>query len=114
MDYLTLILVLVIFEAIQRLWNKLSYKKGLTKEEPILKIDEKEFNKLNEEQEEGDYIKICSNCGSINMVIDFSTPETWATGSPVSYICKDCNYRTVIFPEVKKDKIREFRANLKK
>lgn len=114
MDYLTLILMLVMFVAIQRLWHRLSYKKDLTKEESPLKIDEEEFNKLNEKQEKGEYIKICSKCGSINIIIDFSTPETWAAGFPVLYKCKDCNYGNITFPEVKKDKIREFRANLKK
>ena len=113
MDYKTLVLILVISVAIQRLWHKLFYKKTLKKEEGTVKIDEREFNKLNEKQEEGYYTKICPKCGSLDIKTDFSKPEIWAMGQPAIYKCGNCKYKGNIFPEVKKEEINEFKDNLR-
>tara|TARA_Y100000310_G_C20689135_1_gene821042 strand:- start:2059 stop:2370 length:312 start_codon:yes stop_codon:yes gene_type:complete len=76
-------------------------------------IDEKKFKELNTKKKNGNYVKICPKCGSLNIKIDFSKPEIWAIGSPSLYNCKDCNYKFYNFPEIEKSEVEEFREKLK-
>ncbi len=60
-----------------------------------------------------EYIRACPKCGSINVQTDFSNPVTWDTGANPNYQCKACGHLGVIFPEVLKSDLKEFRSKLK-
>lgn len=59
-----------------------------------------------------DYIRACPKCGSIDVHTDFSNPVVWDTGANPQYQCKSCGHLGVIFPEVLKDDLKEFRSKL--
>lgn len=59
-----------------------------------------------------DFVRACPKCGSINIQTDFSNPVVWDTGANPMYQCKECGHLGVIFPEVLKDDLKEFRSKL--
>ncbi len=51
------------------------------------------------------YIKICLNCGSSDVHVDFSVPAVnWALGLPANYVCGKCGFFGNSFPEVETKK----------
>jgi predicted Zn-ribbon and HTH transcriptional regulator len=56
------------------------------------------------------YIKICPQCGSTNIKMPQAGMDLRLT---IRDKCNDCGY-IGNFPEVDKDKIKEFRKNIKK
>lgn len=59
------------------------------------------------------YIRACPKCGSINVQTDFSNPVVWDAGANPMYQCKACGHLGVIFPEVIKKDLKEFKSQLK-
>lgn len=59
------------------------------------------------------FIKFCPNCGSTDITIDFSNHVTWAYGTNVNNICKNCNFSNTFFPEAEPSKVKNgFVTNL--
>jgi hypothetical protein len=48
------------------------------------------------------FIKICPRCGSIYVTREF-TRNTWLN----FYVCQTCGYRSVLFPEVKREEAKK-------
>ena len=61
--------------------------------------------------EENKYIRICPKCKSI----DIDTVDRFTTGFlPNKYMCNNCKYTGLIFPEIELDKINKIiKANKK-
>ena len=58
------------------------------------------------------YFAICPKCGSINVYHDLSK-DMMAWGASTRWLCKDCDYSAILFPQVQKSKIQQFRNNIK-
>lgn len=51
-------------------------------------------------------IRFCPKCKSINVMID-SEDKLWAaTQINGTFICKDCGFKSKIFPEIEKSKLK--------
>ncbi|MCX6741857.1 MAG: hypothetical protein NTX24_01615 [Candidatus Pacearchaeota archaeon] len=46
------------------------------------------------------YVKICPNCGSLDILASNYSPSAVAFGVPVPYRCRRCGFTSPIFPEV--------------
>jgi|GEM_PF-2000963 predicted RNA-binding Zn-ribbon protein involved in translation (DUF1610 family) len=57
------------------------------------------------------FFMICPKCGSTNVYSDLSR-DMMAWGASTRWLCKDCDYSAVIFPEIKKSELKEFRKNI--
>jgi len=64
-------------------------------------------HKFNDE-----YFMVCPRCGSINTFSDLSK-DMMAWGAPTRWLCKDCDYSAITFPELKKSQLNEFRHKIK-
>lgn len=49
--------------------------------------------------------RICPKCKSKEIYLDQSNPLQPAYGLPPEYICKKCNYRGYLIPEIEKSKL---------
>jgi len=70
--------------------------------------------KNNENKLPKEFVTICPKCGSINVETDFSNPLNWAYGMPPNYQCNECGYAGKFFPQIDKDKVKEFQSELRK
>jgi len=59
------------------------------------------------------YVKICPNCGSIDIKTDFSNPAVWAYGTPSKYKCNSCGRLGFLFPEIPEDNITQYQNKIK-
>ena len=61
-------------------------------------------------EENKDYFMVCPKCGSTNVYHDLSK-DMMAWGGSTRWLCKDCDYSAVMFPELHTSEIEEFRKN---
>lgn len=59
-----------------------------------------------------DKIRICPKCGSVDTESKVTILQ--AAGVPFIITCNSCSYQGYIFPEVPKNKIKEFQKDIKK
>ncbi|MBI1936082.1 hypothetical protein HYS31_06595 [Candidatus Woesearchaeota archaeon] len=62
-----------------------------------------------------DYVKICPKCGSTDIHLETRIIGGYSEGSGGNF-CRNCSYgvdKIVIFPEIKKSKIKEFIKEIK-
>ena len=62
------------------------------------------------------YIKVCPKCGSTNLHLDTRIIGGYTEGGGGDF-CRDCNYgvdKIVIFPEIEKSKIEDFKKEIQK
>ncbi|MBI2659887.1 hypothetical protein HYX07_01885 [Candidatus Woesearchaeota archaeon] len=57
-------------------------------------------------------VMLCPKCGSTNVYSDLSK-DMMAWGASTRWLCKYCDYSSVVFPEIKKSEIKKFRKNIK-
>lgn len=71
---------------------------------------------MAEEIDEDEKIRICPECGSIE--VDYATQLGGANiGGGDHFYCKTCDYgrfQQVVFDEIKKSDVKHYRAKLKK
>lgn len=53
-----------------------------------------------QKKEKPKYVKICPNCGSLDILTYNYSPTAVAFGVPVPYKCRNCGFTSPIFPEV--------------
>jgi len=58
------------------------------------------------------YFKVCPNCGSTNVRPDLSK-DMIAWGGSTRMSCGNCNYSSIIFPEVTNAGLKEFKEKIK-
>ena len=59
-----------------------------------------------------EFIYICTRCGSTNVRSDLSK-DMIAWGGSTRWVCGNCGFSAIVFPEVKKSEIENFRRKLK-
>ena len=57
--------------------------------------------------------RICPKCGSLDVETDYTRGLHFIGGILAHYICKDCKFSSVLFPEVDEDQIENFRKKIK-
>ena len=60
-----------------------------------------------------DAVTVCPVCGSTNVETDFSNPLVWAAGTPSNYKCHSCGHVGTFFPQIDRDKVKEYQAKVK-
>lgn len=58
-----------------------------------------------------DYVMICPKCSSVNVHPDLSK-DMIVWGGSTRYVCNDCNFDSISFPEVKKSKLKLFKNKI--
>ncbi|MBI2139673.1 hypothetical protein HYU14_02015 [Candidatus Woesearchaeota archaeon] len=56
------------------------------------------------------YLKICTNCGSTDIILDSSNAASWNYGMPSRYSCQQCGLLRYTFPEIDYAEIPHFSA----
>jgi DNA-directed RNA polymerase subunit RPC12/RpoP len=57
--------------------------------------------KLFKKKQKKEYVRICPNCGSLNIeILNVQKQFTFAFGMPALYKCNNCGFSNNIFPEV--------------
>lgn len=59
-------------------------------------------------------MKICPNCGSVDIEQDTSSIIGSIGVTPTAYICNNCKRSSEFFPEIIPEKVEEYRKELKK
>ena len=58
------------------------------------------------------YIKVCPKCSSSHVVPDLSK-DMIAWGGSTRSLCKECNFSSIVFPEIKREELRKFKEGVK-
>ncbi|HLC50689.1 MAG TPA: hypothetical protein VJI97_04665 [Candidatus Nanoarchaeia archaeon] len=60
---------------------------------------------------QNDFLLVCPKCGSTNVSNDLSK-DMISWGGSTRYLCNDCDYSAIMFPEMKKTQISKFKSNI--
>ncbi len=58
--------------------------------------------------------KICPKCKSLDVKVDDRKGLSFIGGISPEYKCNNCNFTSILFPEVDYNKIEKFRNKIKK
>jgi len=60
-------------------------------------------------------IRICPNCGSIDIeILNITKQYAFAFGLPTAYKCRSCGFSSHIFPEVSEDELNKLKNRKKR
>lgn len=69
---------------------------------------------MKENKEKEKYVRICPNCGSLDIeILNVTKQFTFALGIPTQYKCKKCGFSSHVFPEVSIKDLEKLNKKLK-